>query len=58
MESDELLGNGSSVWTHGTSGGLLSLMAQTALGGTGQLSFAVTLVHPALKEEMQRVERL
>ena len=40
---DELLVNGRLVLTHGVSGGLLSSMAQTALGGIGQLSFAVTL---------------
>ena len=34
-------------------------MAQTALGGFGRLSFSyAALVHPALKDEMQRVERL
>ena len=35
--------------SHGTSGGLLISMARTALGGIGSV---------ALKEEMQRVERL
>ena len=35
--------NGRLVLTHGTSGGLLSSMAQTVHGGIGQLSFAVTL---------------
>ena len=34
--------NGRSALTHGTSGGLLSSMAQTAPGEIGQLSFAVT----------------
>ena len=46
--------NGRLVLTHGTSGGLLSSMAQTVHGGVGQFA---ALVHPALKDEMQRVER-
>ena len=41
-EARTTLQNGRSALTHGTSGGLPSSMAQTALGGSGQLSFAVT----------------
>ena len=59
IEWDEPLGSGRSAWTRGTSGGLLSSMAQTAPGGIGPVVFrsCAALVHPALKGEMQRVER-
>ena len=46
--------------THGTSGGLLSSMAQTAAWRDWSVVFRsyAALVYPALKVEMQRVERL
>ena len=55
----ELLVNGRLVLTRGTSGGLLSSMVQTAWRDWSVVfrSYAA-LVHPALKEEMQRVERM
>ena len=53
---DEVLVNGRLVLTHGTSGGLLSSMAWRDWSVVFR-SYAA-LVHPALKDEMQRVERL